>query len=317
MTRAPSGLPLLAGAAGLAAGGALAGTAYGFAAYVVHHLTRPARAPAPTREFTPFETGVDYEDVVVHAEDGTDLPGWLFLRAQEDPLVLACGGYRGRRSDLLGISSSLWRSGFNVLLFDYRGHGGAPGSVTLGYRELADARAALRFARDRFPDALLGVVGFSMGASVAIMLAAREPDVRAVWADSPFTSQREIVRLHMARRFRQRPSRHAAPLARAVLALVERRLERQFGYRFADVEPVRDVVRLGDRPLFLVHGEADRTVPVEHGRQVLASARAAGVPVESWFLPGVGHCGAYFADRPAYCSRAATFFRRHLAGTRR
>jgi len=40
---------------------------------------------------------------------------------------------------------------------------------------------------------------------------------------------------------------------------------------------------------------------------------AAGEPKELWLLPGVEHCGAYFADRAVYSNRVAAFFRRALA----
>ena len=307
--RRGTALPL---AAGLLAGGALAGAAAGAAEYVVRHMTRPSPVRPTGYGFTPFETGVAWEDVSFPAEDGIPLGGWLLSRAPQAPAVLACGGYRGRRPDLLGISSALWRAGFNVLLFDYRGHGDAPAPVTLGYRELADARSALRWLRARGPEAAIGAIGFSMGASVAVMLAARESDVRAVWADSAFTSQREIVRFQMASRFRLQPNPRTAPLADVILRLVDRRLVRRFGFHLDDVHPLRDVARLAPHPLYLVHGETDATVPASHGRQLAKAAAAAGVPVETWFLPGVGHCGAYFADRPAYCQRAIRFFRQHL-----
>ncbi|MGH2367652.1 MAG: alpha/beta hydrolase [Chloroflexota bacterium] len=299
--------------AGLVAGGAVAGAALAAADYVFRRMTAPPGARRSAQfGFTPFETGVDWEDVAFPGGDGAWLRGWLLVRDARAPAVLACGGYRGRRSDLLGISSQLWRAGFTVLLFDYVGYGDEPGPVTLGYRELADARAALRFLRQLRPTAPLGAIGFSMGAAIAVMLAAREPEVGAVLADSPFTDQREIVRFHLGRRFGLRPSGRTELLAGLLLTLVDRRLARQFGFRFADVHPLRDVARLAPRPLFLIHGEEDRTIPVEHGRQMVAAARIAGVPVETWFVPGAGHCDAYFRDRHTYCARAAGFFAAHL-----
>ena len=177
---------------------------------------------------------------------------------------------------MLGISSALWRAGYNVLMFDYTGYGDEPGPVTLGYWEMADARAALRYLRSRFPDAPLGVLGFSMGAAVAIMVAAREPDVRAVFADSPFTDQREIVRYQVGRKFRLSASQQGEWLARVVLSLVDRRLARLFGFRLSDVDPLRDVASLAPRPLALLHGEADTTIPVEHTRRMEAAARRRG-----------------------------------------
>jgi fermentation-respiration switch protein FrsA (DUF1100 family) len=40
---------------------------------------------------------------------------------------------------------------------------------------------------------------------------------------------------------------------------------------------------------------------------------AAQEPKELWLLPDADHCGAYFADRPAYVAKIETFFHRSLA----
>ena len=223
-----------------------------------------------------------FEEVTLSGGHDSPIRGWLLLQpatpgAPAAPTILACGGYRSQRSDVLGISSALWRAGYNVLMFDYTGYGDEPGPVTLGYWEMADARAALRYLRSRFPDAPLGVLGFSMGAAVAIMVAAREPDVRAVFADSPFTDQREIVRYQVGRKLRLSASQQGEWLARVVLSLVDRRLARLFGFRLSDVDPLRDVASLAPRPLALLHGEADTTIPVEHTRRMEAArARRRG-----------------------------------------
>ncbi|CAA9267623.1 MAG: hypothetical protein AVDCRST_MAG77-3744 [uncultured Chloroflexi bacterium] len=298
-----------------------AGAAWLLATYIVRQITAPVQRLPSGRGFTPFETGATWEEVSFTTEGGTRLPGWLLARDDTAPAILACGGYRGERADLLGISSSLWRAGFSVLLFDYRGHGHAVHAalrtpVTLGYRELADAQAALRYLRHRRPHAPLGAIGFSMGASVALMLAAREPDVRCVVADSPFTSQREIVRHGVTRRLGRQPFRGtsllADRLADLVLDLVDVLLQRRFGFRFDDVHPLRDATRLVPRPLLLIHGEDDEVVPASHARRIAAAAGNAGVSLETWFVPDCDHCGAYFLDRPRYCGRVAAFFRKYL-----
>lgn len=309
----------IAGAVG-AIGAAGASALWVAADRIVDAMTAPSPpVRGPRRGFTPFETGVRWEDVTVAAEDGSRLPAWLFLADAGAPAILACGGYRGRRADLLGISSALWRAGFNVLLFDYRGHGEqvsvAPSApVTLGYRELEDARAALRFLRSRFPTSPLGTIGFSMGAAVALMLAARESDVRAVIADSPFSTQRDIVRYRLRRASGRISSEWAQPIGDALLSLADTRLRRRLGFRFADVSPLEDVPRL-TQPLLLVHGEDDREVPVEHSHQIAAAARQHNVPLDTWFVPVAAHCEAYFLDRPAYCARAAAFFRAALTSS--
>ncbi len=42
-------------------------------------------------------------------------------------------------------------------------------------------------------------------------------------------------------------------------------------------------------PVLLVHGEADEVVPAAHSHDAEAALRAAGVPVESCFVPRLGH----------------------------
>jgi len=59
-------------------------------------------------------------------------------------------------------------------------------------------------------------------------------------------------------------------------------------------------------PVLLVHGEADDVVPVALSRDAERALRAAGVPVEATFQPGLGHAidGAGLAAGAAFLQRA-------------
>jgi len=289
--------------AALLTGGTLL-SSLGAAYYVAHVLTAPKRPrPMDAYVMTAFETGADCEDVTFPPADGQHLvSGWWFPRPTTNRVVVGCAGYRGSKSELIGISTALWRAGFNVLLFDYRGHGadrGAP--VTLGYRELRDFVGALDYVHRRVPDARIGVIGYSMGAAIAIMGSARRPDVRAVVADSPFATHAGVVSHNISRIIHIN--------GRPIAALADIFLERIAGYRHRDVEPVREVAALAPRPLLVIHGADDQTIPVSHARQVYA---AAGAPKELWICEDADHCGAYFLDRPRYIQRVVGFFERWL-----
>lgn len=293
------------------AGAVVAGTAVasvGVAYYAARALTAPKR-PGTLDDYvmTPFETGAEYEDVAFPSEeDGVELQGWWFPRPETERVVVACPGYRGTKSDLIGISTALWRAGFNVLLFDFHGHGSSLGKpVTLAYREVKDLGGALDYAERRVPNARVGLIGFSMGASIAVIGAARRPTVRAVVADSPFTTHEEIV-AHAIQRAIHVPG---APLARLADLFIERRA----GYRHRDVQPIREVGAIAPRPLLLIHGTADTTIPVSHAYRMY---EAAGAPKELWLGEDAEHCGTYFLDRPAYCARVAAFFERGLGPAR-
>ena len=295
--------------AGIATGGAALGT-LGMAYYVAHALTAPQR-PGAMDDYvlTPFETGADYEDVTfpsaglaATASGERVLHGWWLHRPETNRVIVACPGYRGTKSDLIGISTALWRAGYNVLLFDFHGHGAGRGApVTLAYREVPDLFGALSYARRRVPDARLGIIGFSMGASVAILGAARRPDVLAVVADSPFATHEDIV-AYAIRRATRLPGRPIARLADAFLG-------RRAGYRHGDVMPEREVATIAPRPLLIIHGTADTVIPIEHAYRVY---EAAGAPKELWIGEGAEHCATYFLDRPVYCARVAAFFERAL-----
>ena len=57
-----------------------------------------------------------------------------------------------------------------------------------------------------------------------------------------------------------------------------------------DTEPIRMVGLVEPVPLLLIHGEADRTVPLADGRRLAA---AAGPSAHHWTVPGADHSGSH------------------------
>lgn len=285
-------------------GGALLGT-LGLSYYVAYLLTAPRRRRGPQDDFvmTPFETGADFEEISFPSLGGEYmLSGWWLTHPETDQVVIGCHGYRSSKSELIGIATIFWRAGFNVMLFDFHGHGAAAGPhVTLGYREVQDLYAAIDYTTARIPTARIGIFGYSMGAAVAIMGSIQRKQVRCVLADSPFARHRDVVAHNVSR------VTHLS--GKTIALLADQFLPRLGGYRGSDVEPLRDVAQLAPRPLFLIHGTADSTIPVEQAVQLY---RMAQPPKELWLAEGAPHCGAYFQDRSLYSERAVGFFTRYL-----
>ncbi len=263
-------------------------------------VARRLVAPDPVVEkfITPWELAIPYEDIEFKAPDGITLRGWWLDRQGARTTIITLGGHHGGRWDTLGVAAALWRRGMNALLFDYRGRGTSdPYINTLGFLETLDTLAAVEYAAGRAPQAGIGLLGYSMGGSVAVMAAARDERVRAIVADSPFASQREVIRLHVSRRVRFLPS---SPLARLMEAFLP--------YDVEKVEPIQEVSRISPRAVMLIHGTED---PITDPADSQALYDAAGEPKELWLLDGVDHCGAYFLDRNTYVERVAAFFERH------
>jgi uncharacterized protein len=257
-------------------------------------------APGPReRKFvTPWELGIPHEEVSFRTEDGLLLRGWWLPAPQAKRTVIALHGHRGARHHCVGIAGALWKRGANVLLFDHRGRGSSEGElISLGHFETVDALAAIGYALSRAPGLPLGLIGYSMGAAVALISAAWDERVGAVVADSPFASERDLVRALLRK---QIGSLHG-PIA----ALTERLLP----YNPSEVNPLREVVKIAPRACLFIHGQLDKTCDPEDSVRL---CEVAGEPKELWLLEGAGHCDAYFANREVYCEKVVTFFEEHL-----
>ena len=68
---------------------------------------------------------------------------------------------------------------------NFRGVGQSAGTFNHGIGELADALAALRYARERWPQARFWLAGFSFGAWIALQLAALESPQKLITVAPP------------------------------------------------------------------------------------------------------------------------------------
>jgi fermentation-respiration switch protein FrsA (DUF1100 family) len=273
-------------------------------AYVVYH-----RAFVPMRpfylddfSFTPYEFQADYEDVELVTADGVAFGAWYFRQPGSPQTVIISGGHKGQRQGALGVAVALWRKGFNVILYSYRGMSGSDRApVTFGIKEVLELQAVIAFARKRIPTARIGLLGYSMGAVVSLLGAAGEPGVEALVLDSPFSDLRTLLTENVWRRARL-PGRPFVWMAGLMLRA-------RTGSRLADCSPMAVLSSLEPRPLFFIHGGADEITSVSHSRRLYDAYRG---PREIWIVQGAPHTGAYFADRPLYVERVAGFFARHL-----
>jgi fermentation-respiration switch protein FrsA (DUF1100 family) len=253
-------------------------------------------------QFTPWEFQADYEEIDLVTVDGTAFNAWFFRQPGTPQVVVVSPGHKGRRQDLLGISVALWRKGFNVLAYSYRGMAGSEGElITMGVHEVQELEAAIAFARSRVRNARIGLLGYSMGAAVSLLGAAGDPGVAALVLDSPFADARQVVRENVW---------HAAHVPGGpFVAGVTLWLRLWHGVRYADASPRAVLSGLEPRPLFFIHGGADEIVSVRHSRSLYDAYKG---PREIWVVQGAPHVGAYFADRPLYVERVAGFFGRTL-----
>ena len=160
--------------------------------------------PRQTVLGTPGDYDLAYEDVVFKSQDGLELEGWWIPapgvasgQASSPAIVLLHPmfgnrqGFNARRGwprrlhpgiDLLKVARSFHQSGYTLLMFDFRGHGGSQGARCAGgLTEDQDVRGAVDYIFKRIAAEVparetpqVGVVGFGLGASAAIAAVGRE-----------------------------------------------------------------------------------------------------------------------------------------------
>jgi pimeloyl-ACP methyl ester carboxylesterase len=139
-------------------------------------------------------------DVILHTDDGLELGAWFIpARGGRDlpfPMaVLVAPGNGGNREGRAGLAEELSSRGLAVLLMDYRGYGGNPGSPTeQGLASDAFAASEALQALGYPPERTI-YFGESLGTGVVAALHLRRPPAGMVLR-SPFTELAEVGAHH-------------------------------------------------------------------------------------------------------------------------
>jgi dipeptidyl aminopeptidase/acylaminoacyl peptidase len=274
------------------------------------------------------------EQTIGFTSDGLTLQGFLHVPESvgKHPGLVLCHGFGGscRGAGHPELARALEQAGYVVLRFDFRGCGqseGRRGDVIVD-EEIADLRHAIDFlqTQPRVDASRIGVVGASLGGSVAIEVAASDARVKLCVANGSVGNgerryraqypddgewQAFLKRLDDAKRAQMTLNRFEIVFIpesdRAGLppgAIME--FTAATAQSLLDSCPERVVAKIAPRPLLLVHPRGDRVVPFGESE---ALAKAAGTNAELHIIEGSAHFGSGSAEIAAL---VLDFLRRHL-----
>lgn len=133
--------------------------------------------------------------VTIVAPDGTTLAAMFYETSPRPAPAVVLVHMLGRSKDEWSVvAERLVDAGIASLAIDLRGHGRSAGNGSELRAMVADVRAGLDWlaANPAIRPDMLGVVGASLGASLAALAAAEAPSVRAVAMISPSLDYRGI-----------------------------------------------------------------------------------------------------------------------------
>ena len=241
------------------------------------------------------------EEIFITSFDGLRLRGRYYHTADWAPLAICCHGYRstGPR-DFCAGSKMFIEHGMNVLMIDERAHGKSEGTViTFGINERQDVLYWARYARNRFGEIPMFLVGISMGAATVLLASELDlPDnLCGIMADCPYASPREIISsvsqsLHF-------------PKFCMIFAVVGAKV---LGHFTLEKISAVDTVKNTRVPILIVHGLGDDFVP-EHMSAKVAAANPEMITRETF--PGAAHAMSYFSDKERYRRIVLEFIEAH------
>ncbi|MET3804509.1 pimeloyl-ACP methyl ester carboxylesterase [Nakamurella sp. UYEF19] len=233
--------------------------------------------------------GVTLRGLRVPCRDTFGLDAGTHVRNEgAGPVFVVCHGFTNSTAKPSTRAVIDLLAGFEtVVALDFRGHGRSGGLASVGRDEILDLDAAVGWARSE-GHGPVHVVGFSMGASVALRHAALAGRTGEGVHHLPDT----VVSVSSPSRWYIRDS---APMRRVHWLLehplgptVGRLLGVRLGEAWTDIPgtPLELIERIDSTPLLLVHGTADHYFSPAHA---LALKAASAGHAELWIEDGMAH----------------------------
>lgn len=226
--------------------------------------------------------------------------------------VILLHGFRQQKEQMLHWALSLAQQGFRCVMVDLRGHGGSSGKwIGFGAFEVEDMRSVLdALIASRLVAGKVGVIGVSLGASVAIQWAGADPRIATVVALEPFADPQSAIGTMV----------HNFPPFRRLLwwaseSTIQQSIQEapgKAGFKWTDLDVPKAAMAVKG-PILFIHGANDKMVPPEHSQRL-----SAGSPTGSrlLILPGEDHISLALRLQPIEMV-VHDWFKQNLAETYR
>lgn len=225
---------------------------------------------------------------VMSPENGYDVEV-LDIKAntETDNAMIVVHGIGSNYHEILNTAFNYLENGYNVVVYHQRNTGLTGGdNYTFGLYERFDLDTVAAFTRELYPNGIVGIHGFSMGAATATMHT--ELNEKSHYADfyvldAPYHTMESAVELGIvAENIPLLSVGYAKWAGNVVLKLKE-------NLNYHDIEPVKAVEHISV-PVLLIHGTADKVTSPESSQHIYDA-----IPHENkalWYLEGLGHCEA-------------------------
>jgi len=267
------------------------------------------KPPRRIYKWTPKDLGYDFEELIIKS-NGVDLHGW-FIDRGSNVTILAIHGYTSSKWDetyMKPVINILAENGFNVAAFDFRAHGRSGGEITtLGYLETQDYKNIISWLKQNKPEKAekIGLIGYSMGGAVTIMLTALDDRIDFAIADSPYI---DIV--SSGKRWIMRMKGIIRSILLAVYPLIVFFAAKKAGINVDDLKLYKYADKI-KKPLFIIAGKNDDLVSIDEIKKFYELVSKHNEHVDIWITDSQ-HVRAIQDYPKEYEEKIISFYKRRL-----
>src|SRR5699024_7411675 len=253
--------------------------------------------------------GMKYDDIEFLSDDGeTELSGWVIHPEEEAQMTVIFGhGYKGNRYEdhipFFEIADGLLDRGYRVVFFDFRYAGESGGDMsTVGAKEQLDMLGAVDYIAGEY-DEPIGLLGFSMGGSTAILTASQTDEVAAVIADSPFSDLEDYLKVNLPV-WSDLPNFPFTPMILTIMPLIT-------DLDPKEASPISVLEDVAPRPILFIHNEGDTSIPYTESEMMMKKHPDI---FSLWLTDGEGHVKSFEQNKEEYIDRVDDFYLEVLEG---
>lgn len=200
----------------------------------------------------------------LRAKDGTAIAGELLKTGSDSVIIICPGFYNSKDNRWMRKAADMMLSRYDVLIFDFRGHGSSGGLYTWSAKEYMDVDTVITFARS-LGYKKIGILAFSLGAAAALNAEAAGNTVDSmvlISCPSDFAS----INFHF-----WEPGMFS-DLMDNVDCKWQGKGARTGNFFLAKTRPIDSIRQIKDTPILLIHGDRDWVVKPRHSKKLFGAA---------------------------------------------
>lgn len=245
-----------------------------------------------------FYDKLEKNDYSIVSYDGYVLAVQLLINPEPtDRYILISHGYTDNHYGMLKYTKMYLDFGFNVILYDLRGHGeNVKTFCTYTVRERKDLDLLIKDCRKRYPDmSVFGIHGESLGSATSIAVLEYKPDIDFVVADCGFAEIMNVMKGGL--RDMHLPAWMIYP-AQLCTRLI-------YGYKYTQMRPI-DSLKDNEIPILFFHGEEDTIIRPVNSELMQKETKGYS---QIHIIPGATHAASVLTAPEDYKRYTGEFLR--------